>query len=96
VVSVLRDAPQNGVRNKAYKMVVSDSAEKRSAKWCQEQGMLSRYVACSLDSALMFRACLDGKKSLEKIAHYSSHRIFGRMYGALNIGKKITNCTVCL
>jgi hypothetical protein len=26
----------------------------------------------------------------------TSHRIFGRMHGALNVGKKITNCIVCL
>jgi hypothetical protein len=27
---------------------------------------------------------------------FSSHRIFRRMHEVLNIGKKITNCTVCL
>jgi hypothetical protein len=27
---------------------------------------------------------------------YPSHRIFRRMYGTLNIGKKIINCIVCL
>jgi hypothetical protein len=25
-----------------------------------------------------------------------SHRIFGRMYESLNVGKTITSCTVCL
>jgi hypothetical protein len=25
-----------------------------------------------------------------------SHRIFGQMHRVLNVGKKITNCTVCL
>jgi hypothetical protein len=25
-----------------------------------------------------------------------SHQIFGCMHGALNVGKKITNCTICL
>jgi hypothetical protein len=27
---------------------------------------------------------------------FPSHQIFGHMHGALNVGKKITNCTVCL
>jgi hypothetical protein len=27
---------------------------------------------------------------------FPSHQIFERMHGALNVGKKITNCTVCL
>jgi hypothetical protein len=27
---------------------------------------------------------------------FFTHRIFRRMHGALNIGKKITNCIVCL
>jgi hypothetical protein len=34
---------------------------------------------------------------IPKILQYSSsHQIFGRMHAALNVGKKITNCTVCL
>jgi hypothetical protein len=27
---------------------------------------------------------------------HPSHQIFKRMHGALNVGKKITNCIVCL
>jgi hypothetical protein len=27
---------------------------------------------------------------------HSSHRIFKRMYGALNVSKNITNCIICL
>jgi hypothetical protein len=97
VVSVLRDAPQNGVRNKAYKMVVSDSVLRNVPqngvrnKACYPVMLHVHWILL-----LCLGLCLDGKKSLKKIAHYSSHRIFGRMYGALNIGKKITNCTVCL
>jgi hypothetical protein len=45
-------------------------------------------------AAHVARACLVLKR--KKNAQYSSHRIFGHMYGALNVGKKITNCTICL
>jgi hypothetical protein len=31
---------------------------------------------------------LVSKKHLKNFAQYSSHRIFGRMHGALNVGKK--------
>jgi hypothetical protein len=31
---------------------------------------------------------LDGQKGLKIFAQYLSHRIFGRMHGALNVGKK--------
>jgi hypothetical protein len=33
---------------------------------------------------------------LVRTTFYLSHLIFGHMYGALNINKKITNCTVCM
>jgi hypothetical protein len=39
--------------------------------------------------------CLDGPRDPKIFAQYPSHRIFGRLNEALNIGKK-TNCTVCL
>jgi hypothetical protein len=42
------------------------------------------------------RQCLDPFKLLKILQDSPSHRIFRRMHGALNIGKKITNCTVCL
>jgi hypothetical protein len=35
-------------------------------------------------------------KILKILEDSPSHRIFGHMYGALNIGKKITNYTVLL
>jgi hypothetical protein len=44
----------------------------------------------------LVRSCLDGQKEPKFFAQYLSHQIFGRMHGALNVGKKITNCTVCL
>jgi hypothetical protein len=39
-------------------------------------------------SFFSIRPCLDGQKDPKIFAQYPSHRIFGRMYGALNIGKK--------
>jgi hypothetical protein len=41
-----------------------------------------------------FRQCLVSLK-FQKFYKIPRH-IFGRMHGALNVGKKITNCTVCL
>jgi hypothetical protein len=32
----------------------------------------------------------------KNLQDFPSHQIFGRMHRALNVGKKITNCTVCL
>jgi hypothetical protein len=40
--------------------------------------------------------CLVPKRSKNFFAQYPSYRIFGRIHGALNVGKKIINCTVCL
>jgi hypothetical protein len=34
--------------------------------------------------------------NLKNFLFHPSHRIFGRMHGALNVGKKIINCIVCL
>jgi hypothetical protein len=45
--------------------------------------------------AHIFRPPLD-QKDPKIFAQYPSHRIFGRMHEALNVGKKITNCIVCL
>jgi hypothetical protein len=42
----------------------------------------------SISSLWSTKALLSSKKTQKKIVHYMSHRIFGRMYGALNIGKK--------
>jgi hypothetical protein len=33
-------------------------------------------------------------KVLKILQDFSSHQIFGRMHEVLNIGKKITNCTI--
>jgi hypothetical protein len=35
-------------------------------------------------------------KILKILQDSLSHQFFGRMHGVLNVGKKITNCTVCL
>jgi hypothetical protein len=35
-----------------------------------------------------FRACLDAQKHPKFFVQYPSHRIFGRMHGALNVDKK--------
>jgi hypothetical protein len=43
-----------------------------------------------------YRRCLDPFKLPKILQDSPSHRIFRHMYGALNVGKKITNCTVCL
>jgi hypothetical protein len=42
------------------------------------------------------RRCLDPFKLPKILQDFSSHRIFRRMHGVLNVGKKITNYTVCL
>jgi hypothetical protein len=44
----------------------------------------------------LIRQCLDPFKLSKILQDSPSHRIFRHMYGALNVGKKITNCTVCL
>jgi hypothetical protein len=42
------------------------------------------------------QACLVGQRGQKKkkFAQYLSHQIFKRMHRILNVGKKITNCTV--
>jgi hypothetical protein len=41
-------------------------------------------------------AVFSSLKILKILQDSPSHRIFGRMHGVLNVGKKITNYTVCL
>jgi hypothetical protein len=45
---------------------------------------------------IFFQKILDLNKALKYFLFHPSHRIFRRMHEALNIGKKITNCIVCL
>jgi hypothetical protein len=47
-------------------------------------------------SSTCFGQYLDPFKLSKILQDSPSHRIFRRMYGALNVDKKITNCTVCL
>jgi hypothetical protein len=42
------------------------------------------------------KAVFSSFKILKILQDFPSHQIFGRMHRALNVGKKITNCTVCL
>jgi hypothetical protein len=45
---------------------------------------------------LFWRSLFSWPPKLKKFAQYPSHRIFRHMHGVLNVGNKITNCTVCL
>jgi hypothetical protein len=48
-----------------------------------------RHQLMELTSPLIqLRPCLVSQKDLKNFAQYLSHRIFGHMHGALNIGKK--------
>jgi hypothetical protein len=42
------------------------------------------------------KAVFSSFKILKILQDFPSHQILGRMHGALNVGKKMTNCTVCL
>jgi hypothetical protein len=44
----------------------------------------------------MIKAVFSSFKISKILQDSPSHQIFGRMHEALNVGKKITNCTVCL
>jgi hypothetical protein len=60
------------------------------------------FIACTLRRVKIDKHCMHSKSLFssspnpKKFAQYPSHRIFGRMHGTLNIGKKITNYTACL
>jgi hypothetical protein len=42
------------------------------------------------------KAVFRSLQTSKNFTRFSSHRIFRHMHGALNVGKKITNYTVCL
>jgi hypothetical protein len=58
-------------------------------KYFRESVYLSKFTY-TLGVAL--RGCL----GLTQKLYTPSHRMFGDIHGALNIDKKITNCTVCI
>jgi uncharacterized protein YcsI (UPF0317 family) len=49
-----------------------------------------------LENGNATEAAFSSFKILKILQDFPSYQIFRRMYGALNIGKKLTNCTVYL
>jgi hypothetical protein len=56
----------------------------------------ARYGNCRLHAGSRNRAVFTWRANQKYFLFHSSHQIFERMYEALNVGKKITNCIVYL
>jgi hypothetical protein len=59
-------------------------------------GSRADMVGYKWTSACTSKAVFSSFKIPKILQDSPSHQIFGRMHGALNVGKKITNCTICL
>jgi hypothetical protein len=66
-------------------------------KRCLSSSRLSARVPLSLGLSQIFTwALFTSPPNPKYFLFHPLHQIFRRMHGTLNVGKKITNCIVCL
>ena len=65
-------------------------------QFCHNVDQLNMFYTFSSSGMCQILATIRPYSVSKKFHDFSSHRIFGCMHEALNINKKITNCTVYL